>query len=46
MNYSPNVYLSSNYDYYDPEKIIRKLERNKLVHKNYNEHMVTQANRS
>jgi len=46
MNYSRNVHLTSNYDDYDPEKILMKLERNKLVHKNYNEHLVTQACRN
>lgn len=45
MNFSKQVTLTSNFDDFDPEKIIQKLQRNKLVHKNYNEHLVTQANR-
>ena len=31
MDYSKNVHLTSNYDDYDPQKIVKKLERNKLV---------------
>ncbi len=31
MDYSKNVHLTSNFDDYDPQKIVKKLERNKLV---------------
>lgn len=41
MHYSPHVELSSNYDDYDPEKILQKFERNKLVHMSYNMQLVT-----
>lgn len=45
MNYSPAVHLTSNPEDYHPAAIVRKLERNKLVHTNYNEHLVTQGAR-
>ena len=41
MHYSRHVPLTSNFDDYDPEKILLKFERNKLVHKTYNMHLVT-----
>ena len=41
LDYSKNVYLTSNPDDYDPQKIIMKLERNKLVHENFDVHLVT-----
>ena len=45
MNFSPQVPLTSNPDDFDPQAIVTKLQRNKLLHKNYNEHMVTQQAR-
>ena len=45
MDYSRNVFLTSNYDDYDPAKIVKKLERNKLVHGSYDVHLVSSATR-
>lgn len=46
MDYSKNVHLTSNPDDQDPAKIIKKLERNKLIHKNFDVHLVTKACRN
>ena len=46
MHYSPHVELSSNYDDYDPEKILQKFERNKLVHMSYNIIWTDQSSRT
>ena len=42
LDYSRHVHLTSNWDDQDPAKIVKRLERNKLVHGNFDVHLVTQ----
>jgi len=46
LDFSKKGHLTSNPDDYDPVKIIRRLERNKLVHGNFDVHLVSQACRN
>jgi len=46
MDYSKYVHLTSNFDDYDPKKIIKRLERNKLVQGTFDVHLVSQACRN
>ena len=46
LDYSKYVHLTSNPDDYDPKKIVKRLERNKLVHGNFDVHLVAEACRS
>ena len=42
IDYSQNVYLTSNHEDFDPQVILQRLQRNKLVHKTFDTHLVTQ----
>ena len=46
LDYCKKGYLTSNPDDYDPVKLIRRLERNKLVHGNFDVYLVTEAVRN
>ena len=46
IDYSANVHLTSNYDDYDPQMILQRLQRNKLVHATYDVNLVTQQVRN
>ena len=46
IDYSRNVALTSDFDEYDPHKIIQKFQRNKLVHKTYDVHLVSPSVRN
>ena len=46
LGYSKHVHVTSNPDDFDPKKIVKKLERNKLVHGNFDVHLVSEACRN
>ena len=46
LDYPRYVHLTSNWDDQDPAKIVKRLERNKLVHGNFDVHLVTQQCRN
>ena len=41
LDFSGHVHLTSNWADQDPAKIVKRLERNKLVHGNFDVHLVT-----
>lgn len=46
LDYSRGCHLTSNPDDYDPAKIVKRLQRNKLVHANFDVHLVSEQCRN